>query len=362
MQHDGNERRTVFYSWQSQLPNATNRSFIESALEAAVKELRDDTSLEVRPEVDKDTANVPGAPNIADTIRAKIDRAEVVVCDVSIVQGLNSDRTRDRPTPNPNVLIELGYALKSLGTPDRLILVVNTAFGGVENLPFDLRQHRTTPYHLPEGLPDGAPPKATERKKLTAALVATLKQVLGGPSRNAPQTTPVVVSSELMLDPIEEMSSQEGRPWRKARLGVRLSVAARGVEWLKNVVMGVVFLSADRLYDTESELPEWVANAIDIRRSEHHRVLSRPFVLGDLAPGVTFTTDWWHVHISVDHAPWRAVVYVVAEGRETAWFHLEVSREAVSLVPTPGQGVQVRGYKVRETLRPVVSVGDQALV
>jgi hypothetical protein len=88
---------TIFYSWQSQLPNSTNRGFIQEALEAAVRAVREDVAIEVRPEVDRDTANVPGSPNIADTIRAKIDAAEVVVCDVSIVQGLDGDGTARAP-------------------------------------------------------------------------------------------------------------------------------------------------------------------------------------------------------------------------------------------------------------------------
>jgi hypothetical protein len=41
-----------------------------------------------------------------------------------------------RRTPNPNVLVELGYALKALGD-ERVIVVVNTAFGKEELLPFD---------------------------------------------------------------------------------------------------------------------------------------------------------------------------------------------------------------------------------
>jgi len=39
----------------------------------------------------------------------KIDVADVFVADVSIVGG-----SIERPAPNPNVLIELGYALCSL--------------------------------------------------------------------------------------------------------------------------------------------------------------------------------------------------------------------------------------------------------
>ena len=93
----------VFYSWQSDLPNATNRGFIQKALENATKVIRDDGSIQVEPVVDRDTVGVPGAPDIASTILAKIEQSQVFVCDVSIInQGANS-----RPTPNPNVLIEL---------------------------------------------------------------------------------------------------------------------------------------------------------------------------------------------------------------------------------------------------------------
>jgi len=51
-------------------------------------------------------------------------------------------RTRGaRGCPNPNVLIELGYAAKALGW-DRLILVLNTAYGPPDELPFDLKHRR----------------------------------------------------------------------------------------------------------------------------------------------------------------------------------------------------------------------------
>jgi hypothetical protein len=54
----------VFYSWQSDLPNATNRGFIGQALEAAAKALKNDDSLQVEPVIDRDTTGVPGSPNI----------------------------------------------------------------------------------------------------------------------------------------------------------------------------------------------------------------------------------------------------------------------------------------------------------
>ena len=102
---------TVFYSWQSDLPNSTNRSLIETALEKAAKAISQDETISVEPVIDRDTQGVPGSPDIARTILQKIDRADAFVCDVSII----NPQSASRKTPNPNVLLELGYAVKSMG-------------------------------------------------------------------------------------------------------------------------------------------------------------------------------------------------------------------------------------------------------
>lgn len=137
---------TLFYSWQSDLPNSTNRGFIEECLKRAIKELKAEGQLRVEPCLDRDTMNVPGSPDIAATIFDKIESAALFVCDVSIInQG-----TEGRPTPNPNVLIELGYAVKALGW-NRVVCVLNQATGEVENLPFDLRHRRFRGYRLHNG-------------------------------------------------------------------------------------------------------------------------------------------------------------------------------------------------------------------
>jgi hypothetical protein len=160
---------SIFYSWQSDLPNATNRGFIERALQAAAEAIRDDDSLTVSPVVDRDTLGVPGAPDIATTIFAKIDKAAVFVCDVSIINAGQPSR----PTPNPNVLIELGYAKKSLGA-DRVLMVMNTAYGGPELLPFDLRLRRIVTYEMAEAREERAP----ERKRLAGVLELGLRASL----------------------------------------------------------------------------------------------------------------------------------------------------------------------------------------
>jgi hypothetical protein len=162
---------TVFYSWQSDLPNATNRGFIETALEHAAKSIRNDESILIEPVIDRDTAGVPGSPDIAMTILSKIDNAQVFVCDVSLI---NQD-SPGRSSPNPNVLIELGYAMKSLG-PEHVVMVLNTAYGGPELLPFDLRMRRVISYAMPEAQED----RATERKRLEILLAQGLRTILEG--------------------------------------------------------------------------------------------------------------------------------------------------------------------------------------
>lgn len=139
------EQLKIFYSWQSDHSNLTNRTFIQDALEKATKLLRNDDSLEVNPVVDRDTKDEPGSPDIVHSIFDKIENSAVFVCDVTII----NDETEKRPTPNPNVLIELGYALKALGQ-GRILLVMNTSYGEIKKLPFDLDHRRVITYGFHE--------------------------------------------------------------------------------------------------------------------------------------------------------------------------------------------------------------------
>lgn len=128
----------MFYSWQCDRPNRTNRSFIELALASAVKAVG--VHLEVVPVLDRDTANQPGSPEIAQSILDKIREADVFVADVSIIGSAGS-----RKTSNPNVLAELGYAVGVLGW-ERVLLLFNSHFGSAEDLPFDIRHRRALDY------------------------------------------------------------------------------------------------------------------------------------------------------------------------------------------------------------------------
>jgi hypothetical protein len=168
--------KTIFYSWQSDLPNAANRSFIEGCLEKAIKELHVEGSLEVEACIDRDTAGVPGSPDIVQTIFDKIDKAAMFVGDVSFINGCKQHESKGckctRQTPNPNVAIELGRAMKSIGF-DRIACVFNEATGNIGDLPFDLRNRRIMTYRLA-----GGEDKAEQRKVLTAKLKGAIDEIL----------------------------------------------------------------------------------------------------------------------------------------------------------------------------------------
>jgi hypothetical protein len=102
--------KTIFYAWQAQRPGKYNRYLIEEALERALKELEQDNEEPVEFTLDQDARGVFGSPEISTTILAKIDDCAVFAADVTPVGTL----INGKPTPNPNVLFELGYAWRTM--------------------------------------------------------------------------------------------------------------------------------------------------------------------------------------------------------------------------------------------------------
>jgi hypothetical protein len=141
------------------------------------KAIKTDDTVDIEPVIDRDTAGVPGSPDIAKTIFEKIATADVVVADVSIINAKHGGR----PTPNPNVLVEVGYAFHAI-SDERVILVFNTVYGQVEQLPFDLRPRRVTKYHMPDGMAD----RGAERKALQRGFEDALRAVLPGIKADSP--------------------------------------------------------------------------------------------------------------------------------------------------------------------------------
>jgi hypothetical protein len=135
---------SIFYSWQSDLPNNLTRGFIEDALERAIRQLSaqiavDEAARDESISIDKDTKGVPGSPPIVQTIFDKISAATAFVPDLTFV----GKSPNGRLIPNPNVLIEYGWALKELGH-SKIVGVMNAAYGEVtsDSLPFDMRHLR----------------------------------------------------------------------------------------------------------------------------------------------------------------------------------------------------------------------------
>ena len=137
----------IFYSWQSDLPKNQNLNFIETSIKDALKRLRQQKPISLDIKLDKATRNLAGSPDIAESIFSKIGNSSIFIADISII---NKDYDGLRKTPNPNVLVELGYAARSIGW-EKIICVYNTDFGNYNDLPFDLRNRRILDYTSKNG-------------------------------------------------------------------------------------------------------------------------------------------------------------------------------------------------------------------
>ncbi len=155
---------TIFYSWQSTLPNNTNRNFIQTSIKKAIKSLNKSFDIKSRLEYDSDTLNIPGSPDIINSILRKIDNSAVFIADVSLINSTN---------PNSNVMFELGYAMKSLGDK-KIIMIFNEAYGNTKDLPFDLGFKRQMVYKFL----DDNQNKSKVRDELTNRIASAVKKIV----------------------------------------------------------------------------------------------------------------------------------------------------------------------------------------
>lgn len=163
-------RYTIFYSWQSDLPSKDNRSFIENCIERAVKIIGLDIGLSFA--IDRDTKGTVGSPDIAVTIFDKIAKADIFICDISII---NKDYN-GRKCPNPNVLLELGYAVRTIGW-DKIVCFYNMKYGAMSEIPFDLNHHRIFGYNSD---------RENEKENVAKALAHGLKDIIAKGLLNNP--------------------------------------------------------------------------------------------------------------------------------------------------------------------------------
>jgi hypothetical protein len=170
----------IFWSWQSDTPGKIGRFLVRDALNDAIEKLRADNDVEDAPRdihLDHDVKDIPGSPDLARIILAKIEKSEVVVADVTIV----GKTEQGKGLINSNVAIELGYAFHAC-TDERAVLVFNKHYGKHEELPFDLR-------HKGGGIDFDLRPDASkgeieeQRRVLKDAFVRKLKPFVEGPPR-----------------------------------------------------------------------------------------------------------------------------------------------------------------------------------
>ncbi|HEY6845182.1 MAG TPA: hypothetical protein VI320_03100 [Terracidiphilus sp.] len=171
----------------------SRRNFIEQALNRAVGAINSDLEIQDadRPDtpsllIDKDTQGVAGSPSIVDTILSKIDGALCFVGDLTFI----AQRANGGGVPNPNVMVEYGYALRALGE-NRVLSVMNEAYGAPskENMPFDLA-HKRFPITYKLSADAASGDRNEEVAKLAKILERALRAVLDHHLSTVPEVKP----------------------------------------------------------------------------------------------------------------------------------------------------------------------------
>lgn len=156
----------IFYSWQSDLPNNKNRGLIGDCIQKVSKQLLEVCPQVTEIEMEMDSRNESGTPDLVDSIFRKIDNCDIFLSDISIINSA----TEGRYTPNPNVLIELGYASRVLDW-SKILCIFNSEYGKVEDLPFDIRFRKPIIYNSKENT-------ALSKKQLTKLLKDSIENII----------------------------------------------------------------------------------------------------------------------------------------------------------------------------------------
>ncbi|WP_281986568.1 hypothetical protein [Aquimarina aggregata] len=138
----------LFYSYQSDIKKALNESFIEDALDKAVKGIN---GCQIK--IIKGFRETSGQLPLADTMLKQSESSDIFVGDITITSEFNDHRYKNhwlfssyqkigkegrvKKYPNCNVSIETGYSWAKKGY-DRTILIMNTAYGNPKELPVDM--------------------------------------------------------------------------------------------------------------------------------------------------------------------------------------------------------------------------------
>lgn len=139
------DKFVIFYSWMSDRPKKQNIKFIRKVLNHDCNKLAKEFGVKIV--VDSDSRSEDGSKPIEESILKKITECDLFVGDITPIFPHCPLIWWDKPTPNPNVMYELGFAVSSLGW-NRCIMVWNSKYGAVGKAPFDIRNHSTVSYKI----------------------------------------------------------------------------------------------------------------------------------------------------------------------------------------------------------------------
>lgn len=160
----------VFYCWQSHLDSCLNRRLILDALDGAISSIGNHLPDAIVIRRDMDTSGKSGAVDIADAVFSKIKSCSIFIADVTPVLVSEGGAKY----PNPNVMVELGYAASCKGW-HRVVMIFNRGSQNTEakELPFDISHRRALAYKCTNA--SGA---AQARKELQAGIEASIWEII----------------------------------------------------------------------------------------------------------------------------------------------------------------------------------------
>jgi len=178
----------IFFAYQSDTDDRYNKGFIHQASLNAIDKLKTE-NYDI--EFDFGFKKTPGSPILISEMLKKNDDADMVLVDLTFTSSKNGfdakkiskwgktiayyKDTPDKLSPNPNVLLETGYAWSKKGQY-RTLIVMNKAFGHPDNLPVDFKGFRWgITYSLDSKNYEQRKP---ERKKLTEDLYDAFKNAI----------------------------------------------------------------------------------------------------------------------------------------------------------------------------------------
>ena len=225
--------------------------------------------------LDHDRQGIPGSPDLARVILEKIEQSAVFIADVTPVGAVTIQSGKETPKKviNPNVAIELGYALHAL-TDQALLMVMNECYGTRADLPFDL-QSKAGPIMFTLAPDADRQTILAASRQLTARFVDALKPFIAERVKDIQQSRPFP-AAEAKNGParFRAAGGSIGNRWELLPFGSHsghsICLSDGAATWL-------------RLMPTFDPGKTWTAQELRDASSKGHIVLL-PFIFSDIYP------------------------------------------------------------------------------